>query len=73
MGESRGKGSPRGAAGRDWHQPEGDTHLVEVALAALAVAVVVNRAGGEELPASEVAQTVVRADSPPAFHRRDGR
>ncbi|MEE6261539.1 DsbA family protein [Plantactinospora sonchi] len=37
--------------------------IVAVALAALVVAVVVNRSGEGDVPAGEVAQTVVRADS----------
>ncbi|MFD0744476.1 DsbA family protein [Phytohabitans flavus] len=47
--------------------------LVAVAAVALAVAFVVNRAGGEDVPAGDVAQTVVRADSHRLSTAADGK
>ncbi|MFC6020222.1 DsbA family protein [Plantactinospora solaniradicis] len=47
--------------------------LVGVALAVLTVALVVNRAGGEGVPASEAAQTVVRPNSHRLSTAADGK
>jgi len=47
--------------------------LVAAAAILLAVAFVVNRAGGEDVPASEVAQSVVRADSHRLSTAADGK
>ncbi|WP_173165899.1 DsbA family protein [Phytohabitans suffuscus] len=47
--------------------------LVAVAVVALAVAFVVSRAGGEDVPAGEVAQSVVRADSHRLSTAADGK
>lgn len=47
--------------------------LIAVAVVALAVVFVANRAGGEDVPANEVAQTLVRADSHRLSTAADGK
>ncbi|WP_192772541.1 DsbA family protein [Plantactinospora soyae] len=47
--------------------------LVAIAIAVLAVVLVVNRDGGDDVPASEVAQTVVRPDSHRLSSAADGK